>query len=101
ILSSNARGMDVTARYGGDEFTVICPVSTPEELVSYGRRLVRLIQESSFAPTAAAGLALTISAGGTLVADGDADASEALKRADAAMYDAKHAGRGRLHVQTV
>jgi len=101
VLASNARGMDVTARYGGDEFTVICPVSTTEELAAYGQRLVRLVQESSFALTASAGLALTISAGGTLVSADDAEAGDALKRADAAMYDAKHAGRDRLELRVL
>jgi diguanylate cyclase (GGDEF)-like protein/PAS domain S-box-containing protein len=98
VLSSNARAMDVAARYGGDEFTVICPVATPAELEHYGRRLVRLIHESCFALAAEAGISLTISAGGTLVSDADGDAGTALKRADEAMYEAKHAGRDRLVV---
>jgi len=92
ILASNARTMDVTARYGGDEFTVICPVSTAEELEAYGRRLVRLVEESRLATTDDAGLTLTVSTGGTLVDERDADAFTALNRADLAMYEAKGAG---------
>jgi diguanylate cyclase (GGDEF)-like protein/PAS domain S-box-containing protein len=99
VLSSNARGMDVTARYGGDEFTVICPVATCEELESYGLRLVRLVHESLLTPTGEAELALTASAGGSLVDTADQDAYAALRRADAAMYDAKHAGRDRMVVR--
>ena len=49
ILSDNAREMDVTARYGGDEFVIICSLATPDDLTVYGRRLVRLIHDSRFA----------------------------------------------------
>lgn len=92
VLASNARTMDVTARYGGDEFTVICPVSTPEELEAYGQRLVHLIHDSHFSTTADAGLRLSLSTGGTLVDPTDTDADAALGRADAAMYEAKRSG---------
>ena len=44
------------------------------------------------------GLRLTVSAGGALVADADADERAALGRADAAMYDAKHRGRDEFAV---
>jgi diguanylate cyclase (GGDEF)-like protein/PAS domain S-box-containing protein len=96
VLSANARAMDVAARYGGDEFTVNCAVSTPAELEGCGRRLVRLIHDSRFAGPIDAGHSLTVSAGGTLVADTDTDARQALGRADDAMYEAKEAGRDRV-----
>ena len=93
ILSDNAREMDVTARYGGDEFVIICGLATTDDLAVYGRRLVRLIRDSRFAPAEDAGLRLTVSAGGSLVAGDDPDERAALARADAAMYTAKRRGR--------
>ncbi|HEY5548032.1 MAG TPA: diguanylate cyclase [Coriobacteriia bacterium] len=99
VLSSNARTMDVAARYGGDEFAVICPVATPDELQSYGQRLVRLVRESHFTAVEDAGLSLTLSAGGTLVVDSDLDAQTALARADEAMYEVKRAGRDGLVIR--
>jgi diguanylate cyclase (GGDEF)-like protein/PAS domain S-box-containing protein len=93
ILSHSVREMDVVARYGGDEFVVICSLVGEEELAVYGRRLVRLVHDSRFAPAEAAGLHLTVSAGGALVEAGDTDERDALARADAAMYAAKHSGR--------
>ena len=93
ILSDNAREMDVSSRYGGDEFVIICGLATTDDLAVYGRRLVRLIRDSRFASAEDAGLRLTVSAGGSLVAGDDPDERAALTRADTAMYAAKHRGR--------
>lgn len=93
ILSDNVREMDIAARYGGDEFVVICRLATPEDLSLYGRRLVRMVHDSRFAPAEEAGLRVTVSAGGALVAAGDRDGHAALKRADCALYRAKDGGR--------
>jgi diguanylate cyclase (GGDEF)-like protein/PAS domain S-box-containing protein len=98
VLSDNIREMDVAARYGGDEFVVICSLASQEDLAAYGRRLVRLVHDSRFAPAEDAGLRVTVSAGGALVAAGDEDESAALARADAAMYAAKRSGRDDFEV---
>ena len=99
VLSSNARTMDVAARYGGDEFAVICPVAKLDELEHYWLRLVRLVHESHFAAVDDAGLSLTVSAGGTLVGHSDLDAQATLARADEAMYEVKRAGRYGLAIR--
>ena len=99
ILSSNARKMDVSARYGGDEFAVICSVSTSDELEHHGLRVVRLIHDSRFAEASSAGLSLTVSVGATLVSADDSDARSTMERADAAMYEAKRASRDGLVVR--
>jgi len=93
VLSSSARKMDVAARYGGDEFAVICSVSTSAELESYALRLTNLIRDSRFAKAQEAGLRLSVSVGATLVDRDDPDARTALERADGAMYEAKRRGR--------
>jgi diguanylate cyclase (GGDEF)-like protein/PAS domain S-box-containing protein len=93
VLSDNVREMDVAARYGGDEFVVICSLAGVEDLAAYGRRLVRLVHDSRFEQAEEAGLRVTVSAGGALVTPGDEDESAALARADTAMYTVKHDGR--------
>jgi diguanylate cyclase (GGDEF)-like protein/PAS domain S-box-containing protein len=93
VLSKSVREMDVAARFGGDEFVVICALASDADLVAYGRRLVRIVRDSRFAPAEEAGLRVTVSAGGALVAAGDPDERAALSRADAAMYTAKKQGR--------
>jgi two-component system cell cycle response regulator len=98
ILASNARDMDIAARFGGDEFVIICGLATEDDLAVYGRRLVRVVHDSRFAPAEDGGLRLTVSAGGSLVTASDADERAALERADAGMYAAKHSGRDEFAV---
>ena len=99
VIATNARRMDVAARYGGDEFVAVCAIASPDELLAYGRRLVATIGNSSFGPAARTGLRLTISAGAALVAQGDADERAVLERADSAMYRAKRTGRDKVVVE--
>jgi diguanylate cyclase (GGDEF)-like protein/PAS domain S-box-containing protein len=98
ILADNAREMDIAARFGGDEFVIICGLATEDDLAVYGRRLVRIVHDSRFAPAEDSGLRLTVSAGGSLVAATDTDERAALGRADEGMYAAKHRGRDEFAV---
>ena len=49
VLSESVREMDVAARFGGDEFVVICALASEADLIAYGRRLVRIVHDSRFA----------------------------------------------------
>jgi len=100
IITSSARKMDISARYGGDEFVVICAVAADQELESYAQRLVGLVRKSRFGPVAGSDLRLTVSVGGSLVSESDADERSALGRADHAMYRAKEAGRDGVAIET-
>lgn len=80
------RATDTLARYGGEEFAVLLPHSDEE-----GARAVieRLLAVVPFGQTASAGIA---------VWNGIEGEDELLARADAALYEAKHAGRARALV---
>jgi diguanylate cyclase (GGDEF)-like protein/PAS domain S-box-containing protein len=91
-LRRRVRETDVLARVGGDEFAVVLPQTRAEEarIVAEGivgtLRELEVASERSIRVTASVGVALF---------DG-LNAVELLARADAAMYQAKAAGRNRF-----
>ncbi|MEX2501760.1 MAG: GGDEF domain-containing protein [Trueperaceae bacterium] len=94
ILTSESRSYDVVARLGGDEFLCLLPDSEPNHVEAFGQRIadrVRAVRLSE-APTP-----LTISVGVVRAAPND-DPSSVLSRVDVALYDAKRAGRDRVHL---
>ena len=77
------RTTDTLARYGGEEFAVLLPHSDEEGAMAVVERLLEVVP---LGQTASAGVA---------VWDGTESATELLARADAALYEAKGAGRAR------
>ena len=97
LCQQHIRQSDILARMGGEEFLVLMPGVDEKEAFSSAERLRRLI--SSY-PMKKVGcqLPVTISIGMSRLHPQDADASEALKRADIALYQAKRSGRNRVHI---
>jgi diguanylate cyclase (GGDEF)-like protein len=95
-LGVEVRGADTVARLGGDEFTVLCEGVTGDGGIGLARRLAAALSEPY--PTEA-GPAQLSAAIGIAVADPlQEDGAALLRRADAAMYEAKRAGAGRVAV---
>jgi diguanylate cyclase (GGDEF)-like protein/PAS domain S-box-containing protein len=99
-LQGCLRANDTLARFGADEFVVVCEdLADPEEALSVADRLLEACAEpvtiggpgGTVRRTASIGIALS---GG---ADGD-DADTLLRDADLAMHRAKLAGKGRYEV---
>jgi len=91
--TSVVRAGDFLARWGGEEFLLVMPATTPEEGLDVLARLrERLVHESSNADTSAP--KVTFSAGVTRCADLQ-DLGQAIARADEAMYCARRSGRDR------
>jgi len=83
---------DFVARFGGDEFVVVLrDVAHPK---AAAQRLLHAIAE----PADLAGQALLLTASAGLVLCPPTSLSEALRGADASMYEAKRQGRAQLHV---
>jgi two-component system cell cycle response regulator len=100
-ISEELRETDFGARYGGDEFVVLMPHTGKEE----GRILAeRICSRLRRTPLEAGGRRILLAASfgvAELGATPDGDSAGLLLRlADAALYDAKHAGRGRVAVAT-
>ena len=88
------RPSDVVARLGGDEFAVILPgIGGPANAEVVARKIVRVLGEMF--RIGALELRIGASVGVTLSRPDDAGADTVIQRADAALYEAKRAGRGR------
>lgn len=98
LKSIFARELDVVARYGGEEFAVLLPGTGVEGALNLTERLLlRLAREAI--PHAASPVAEVVTASFGVAAflshAGD-DEVQLLRRADAALYEAKLTGRNRV-----
>ncbi|WP_020653471.1 GGDEF domain-containing protein [Massilia niastensis] len=90
------RGVDCLARHGGDEFVLLLPDTNLGGAVGVGDKLRHAVRDAiARHPQADELRVLTLSVGVTVFAPGE-ELRLALARADAAMYDAKTAGRDRV-----
>jgi len=92
-LQGALRSSDVLARFGGDEFTILCEVSGPEEVDV----VVARIRASMATPVAEPDFEqfVSLSIGVALSQPGAMAPSVLLRCADIAMYQAKQLGPGR------
>jgi diguanylate cyclase (GGDEF)-like protein len=93
-LVAMTRGVDVVARFGGDEFVTFAEVDHEEDAVDMAERIRRGLA----APIAVRDMHLSITAsiGVVVTVDGSPAPGELLRAADDAMYDAKRAGRNQV-----
>jgi diguanylate cyclase (GGDEF)-like protein len=94
-LASAVRGDDILGRLGGDEFLIVCSrIAGRGEALQVGERINDLLH----ADLALAGehVALSASVGVACSDLGARTADELVGQADAAMYQAKRAGSGRV-----
>ena len=95
-LKANMRAIDVSCRYGGEEFVVVMPGAGLEAALLEAERLREAIEDEPFALGDGLGeTRITISAGVAQMRKGDS-AEQALIRADHALYGAKNGGRNRV-----
>ena len=94
-IRETVRAGDVAARLGGDEFAVLFVGAREGAVGSAAQRLLaRLTRIGELYP----GLELGASIGMALYATAAATAEEMIREADAAMYEAKRRGKGRVVV---
>lgn len=87
-LQDGLRASDTAARFGGDEFMILCEdVADDQDVVNIAQRILKAIDE----PFVIGGERLTVRASmGIAITDGKEDSAESMIRnADSAMYGAK------------
>src|SRR6201996_9651000 len=99
-VRKSIRGIDLACRYGGEEFVIVMPETDLHVAGMVAERLRRSIAGEPFAiQKGSKKLEVTISIGiSTLEQKGEA-VDDVLKRADTALYRAKHDGRNRVVAQ--
>ena len=93
LLRQSVRGDDLVGRWGGEEFTVVCPATSVDAAAELAERLRVAIAATAFPH----GIRLTSSFGVAEARSGDG-IDDVVGRADAALYDAKRTGRARVSV---
>jgi len=89
------RSSDAVARWGGEEFLIVLPDTNLEGAARVAEK-IRAAVASGIVGVAAGPGVVTVTLGVSICSDGDFDA--ALRRADAAVYEGKAAGKNTVRV---
>lgn len=96
-LQENIRGVDLVARFGGEEFFVAMPDIDMQAAGQAAERIRRAIEDAPvILPGGGGEVHVTVSIGVAIATAGDVDAEAIIKRADSALYASKEAGRNRV-----
>ena len=98
ILKAESRGIDEPARYGGEEFVVALPETSPEGALELAERIHDRIGAERIRTPDDGDIAVTASVGVSTLPASAIDVRELIAAADAALYEAKRAGKDRVVV---
>ena len=99
LLRQDRRADDIVARIGGEEFALILPGTSLDDALRIADEICELVQHSQFfvdgnvAP-------MTASFGVSILSDKDTCLTDAIVRADAALYRSKRDGRNRVDLES-
>jgi diguanylate cyclase (GGDEF)-like protein len=96
-IASRTRAADLAARYGGEEFLVVVRGAALEVAERIGQRYCDVVRGIKAIEGGPPGVTISVGIAG-VQSPGAASAAALLARADAALYQAKHAGRDRVVV---
>lgn len=96
VIFSNIRAQDMGARIGGEEFCIVLKAASPKAVTAVAER-IRATLEAKVFPTAVGPIRATVSVGIAIATAAPESLQALLARADQALYEAKAAGRNRVH----
>jgi diguanylate cyclase (GGDEF)-like protein len=95
VVSTALRGVDLLAKYGGDEFVIILPHTDGAGAKALGERIRAAVERAEF-PGEEAGMKITSSMGIAQFPQDGETSRDLIESADRALYDAKRSGRNRV-----
>lgn len=98
VCRADLRKIDTIARLGGEEFVILMPHTDEATAVAVLDRLRFVLQSSALILEDGREVAFTVSIGITSQKPDETDFDVVLKRADAAMYEAKRLGRNQVRL---
>ncbi|MBN1433868.1 diguanylate cyclase, partial [Candidatus Fermentibacterales bacterium] len=93
LLRDSMRLEDYVVRFGGDEFLAVFPGTERFRALNFAQRVSEELESAVFQR----GLKVTLSVGIAESRPGERALDELIERSDRALYQAKEAGRGRIH----
>jgi len=98
LLRRETRAEDLACRFGGEEFVLLLPGAHAEQARGRVQALLQRFRALAFTGHAGQGFGCSFSAGVADTLRADATLPALLAQADAALYAAKEAGRGRVEL---
>ncbi|HVY42108.1 MAG TPA: PleD family two-component system response regulator [Hyphomicrobiaceae bacterium] len=92
----NTRGIDLTCRFGGEEFVCVMPDTDLAGAAHVAERLRIGVASEAFRVGPTTEVCITVSIGLAALGSADDTAEALFRRADQALYAAKHEGRNRV-----
>jgi diguanylate cyclase (GGDEF)-like protein/putative nucleotidyltransferase with HDIG domain len=97
VFHGHLRHSDIPARFGGEEFAILLPETSPQQALDIAERIRRAVAAQRFeVETSSEPIRATISIGVSVYPDDGADPNEIIHQADLAVYRAKLQGRNRV-----
>lgn len=96
LLQAHCRAEDIACRYGGEEFTMILPEVDAERARARAEQIRGAVETLDVYHRREKLGAVTASIGVATFPESSREAAELLRRADAALYNAKQQGRNRI-----
>ena len=97
LIIKGLRGIDIVARYGGDEFVVVLPQTPPKAAVQIAERIRKSVEHNTFLKKEGYALKMTASFGVASYPESAKTKEDLIRLADEAMYRVKNTTRNGVY----